>query len=335
MTRFKTFGKKVGAGFASIVFLAIAMGVLAVCTLRGVCDGKDRVITVDARSLVEAENLRAAIRKKIVGFRTYLLVGKDDELEEMQQGRRDFLEGLARLRGLMAEGDPDGTLKEFEETEAAHELNANRVVAMKQSGVQLDDVVRAFETDVDPVATALEQQIDTFRDRQEQRLEEATSASTELVSSAIKQLVFLAVLTGVLASGVAIVLTRTTTRQIGEAVGQVQSSSAELQATANQQATGAKEQATAMSEITTTISELLATSQQIAESAQHVAGIAADTTHSARGGENTVEKAQDSFLGIRKQVDLIVNHMLDLGEKSQQIGAVLDIDSELAEQTNI
>jgi methyl-accepting chemotaxis protein len=41
------------------------------------------------------------------------------------------------------------------------------------------------------------------------------------------------------------------------------------------------------------------------------------------------------MIDIRRQVDLIVNHMLELGEKSQQIGLVLDIVSELAEQTNI
>ena len=130
-------------------------------------------------------------------------------------------------------------------------------------------------------------------------------------------------------------LTRTLTRQIGSAVGQVQSSSAELQATANQQATSAKEQATAMNEIATTISELLATSRQIAESAQRVAQIADQTTGSARAGDSTVARANASIAGIRQQVDVIVSHMLDLGKKSQQIGAVLDIVSELAEQTNI
>ena len=45
--------------------------------------------------------------------------------------------------------------------------------------------------------------------------------------------------------------------------------------------------------------------------------------------------AHDSISTIRRQVDLIVNHMLELGKKSQQIGAVLDIVAELAEQTNI
>jgi uncharacterized protein YukE len=34
-------------------------------------------------------------------------------------------------------------------------------------------------------------------------------------------------------------------------------------------------------------------------------------------------------------IDLIVSHMLELGKKSQQIGSVLEIVSELAEQTNI
>jgi methyl-accepting chemotaxis protein len=38
---------------------------------------------------------------------------------------------------------------------------------------------------------------------------------------------------------------------------------------------------------------------------------------------------------ISRQVDLVVSHMLELGKKSQQIGTVLDIVSELAEQTNI
>jgi methyl-accepting chemotaxis protein len=125
------------------------------------------------------------------------------------------------------------------------------------------------------------------------------------------------------------------TRRIGTAVGLVQSSSAELQAAANQQATSAKEQSSAMNEIATTIRELIATSRQIAESAQRVAAVADDTDKSARAGDDTVEKANAAISGIRRQTDLIVSHMLDLGKKSQQIGSVLDIVSELAEQTNI
>ena len=130
-------------------------------------------------------------------------------------------------------------------------------------------------------------------------------------------------------------ITRSLTQQIGSAVGQIHSASAELQAAATQQATGSKEQSAATSEITTTISELLATSRQIAESAQRVAQIADQTAGAARLGNGTVDLTRESIAGIRRQVDQIVADMLDLGKKSQEIGAVLDIVSELAEQTNI
>jgi methyl-accepting chemotaxis protein len=96
-----------------------------------------------------------------------------------------------------------------------------------------------------------------------------------------------------------------------------------------------KEQTISMNEIATTISELLSTSRQIAESSQRVAQIAEQTASAAHSGDSTVEQAHESIGGIKRQVDQIVNHMLDLGKKSQQIGAVLDIVSELAEQTNI
>src|SRR5690606_21483426 len=47
------------------------------------------------------------------------------------------------------------------------------------------------------------------------------------------------------------------------------------------------------------------------------------------------QEGNQSMARMRRQVDSIVTQMLDLGKKSQQIGAVLDIVSELAEQTNI
>ena len=90
-----------------------------------------------------------------------------------------------------------------------------------------------------------------------------------------------------------------------------------------------------MSEITTTISELLITSRQIAESAQRVSKIAEDTADAARTGDATIDQTRASIAAIRSQVDQIVQHMLALGEKSQQIGGVVDLVSELAEQTNI
>ena len=130
-------------------------------------------------------------------------------------------------------------------------------------------------------------------------------------------------------------LGRGVARPIVSLAATCQTAAAELQAAANQQATGTKEQATSMNEITTTINELLASSRQIAESARRVAQIAEHAGTAARTGDTTVQRSQESIGGIRRQVDLIVTQMLDLGKKSQEIGGVLEIINELAEQTNI
>jgi methyl-accepting chemotaxis protein len=335
MPRALTHGKKVGAGFAVIAALAVFTAILAVFALRSVSARKDQVLDVEARSLVVIEQARAGVLRKIAALRGYLLDGNEDHGVEMRDGRERFLAAVDKARNLSPESNVRRELQEIADLEAAHEVQTGRAIVMKRSAAAQDEVSRMFEENLRPLAMDLERKMDAFLDGREIELQSAMKAASEQVSSTIVRVAGVAALTAVLALAVAMLITRSTTRQIGEAVGQVQSSSAELQATANQQATGAKEQATAMNEITTTISELLATSQQIAASAQRVAAIADDTAHSARAGEDTVAKTQESLGMIRRQVDLVVNHMIDLGGKSQQIGAVLDIVSELAEQTNI
>lgn len=131
------------------------------------------------------------------------------------------------------------------------------------------------------------------------------------------------------------VLSRTIDRQVRSAIDRADTSSTQLQSAANQQVTSAQQLAASTNEITTTIKELLATARQIAESAQRVVRVAEETTSRARAGDQTVHRAQDAIGGIKRQVDLIVTHMLDLGKKSQQIGGILELINELAEQTNI
>jgi methyl-accepting chemotaxis protein len=134
---------------------------------------------------------------------------------------------------------------------------------------------------------------------------------------------------------IAAALIRLLNQRVGSVVHQIQSSSAELQTAASQQVGGTREQATAMTEISTTMTELLATSRQISDSAARVSQIAGQTGAAASGGAAIVDQGTEAAAMVRRQVDLIVNHMLELGKKSQQAGGVIDIVGELAEQTNI
>jgi len=225
-----------------------------------------------------------------------------DALEPLVQ---DVLPQLRRSVDARAQGGAEAALKLVQAGSVKGEM----------------DQVRAL------VAQMQEEERTLLRERADEVEATTRAARTTIVAGILACLVF------VCAAG--FVLTRSLTGQIGAAVRHIQSSSTELQAAATQQATGAKESATAMAEITTTISELLATSRQIAQGAQQVAGVADETATAARAGDSTVQAANASIASIRQQVDLVVGHTLELGRKSQQIGAVLDIVAELAEQTNI
>jgi len=98
----------------------------------------------------------------------------------------------------------------------------------------------------------------------------------------------------------------------------VQSSSAELQSAANQQASGAKS-LDGHERDYTTISELLATSRANRRECAALAHVAEETSSAARSGDTTVQKSHESVNSIKRQVDLIVTHMLDLGRNPSRL----------------
>lgn len=334
MARQRTFGQKLGAGFALTILLAVAIGGVSVYALRDVVASKDHVITVDAQLLQDAESIRSALERKSSTVRGFLLTREDRFLDGMREARGELTATLDRIRKL-APPEMTHSLDTILKLEADQQQEVDRVIVVRRSDPTAEVAAKEFEEKVVPKRDQLDTAIRDFIAAERQQLDMSRVASTESAASATNLVIGIGVAAVVLGILLAFVLARALSRQIAGAVGHVQSSSAELQASANQQATGAKEQASAMNEISTTISELLATSRQIAESAQRVAQIAGQTATAAKAGDGTVDKAHGSIAAIRQQVDLVVTHMLELGKKSQQIGAVLEIVSELAEQTNI
>jgi CHASE3 domain sensor protein len=335
MNRQWTFGQRIGIGFAITVALAIAISVIANLALERVVAAKDHVISVNAQNLLEGERLRTAVERKSGAARGYLLTREEAFLAQVKGARADVATAADRIQKIVDTEDSRRMLDEIRRAEAEHQDALDRAIAVRRADPTIAAAARVFDEQVTPKRDALDAKTVELIARESRLLDEGRRAASDAASSASRLIAVIGAVAFVFGAFVAVFLTRTLGRQIGGAVAQIQSSAAELQAAAHQQASASREQATAMSEITTTISELLATSRQIAESARRVAQIASETATGARGGASTVDRANDSIGGIRRQVDVVVGHMLDLGKKSQQIGAVLDIVSELAEQTNI
>ena len=330
-----TFGRKLALGFAIAALALLVIGVSGYRNAEHVVES-DRWVSHTHEVRTKMAELMSYIKDAETSVRGFVITGDEAFLDSYRASLPELNKITTELRNLTADNEEQqrrltvllplidskfSVLKRIVDLRRAQGLEPTVKFVSAGEGKELMDQIR---------------QLLGRMDESESTLLKRRHTEAELSAESTKSVILWGSLLGMgLVALAGTLISRSLASQIGAAVHHIQTSSAELQSAANQQATGAKEQASAMSEISTTISELLATSRQIAESARRVAEIADQTATAAKTGDQTVEKGRESINGIRRQVDVIVHHMLDLGKKSQQIGSVLEIVSELAEQTNI
>ncbi len=116
---------------------------------------------------------------------------------------------------------------------------------------------------------------------------------------------------------------------------QIESAAGELLAMARALSAGSGEQSGAVTETTSTIEELAATAAQIAETSRGVAQVAAETLRSAEEGRQAVHASVEAIDQLAVRVGAVEGSAVELGEKSRQIGQILQVIDELADQTNL
>jgi CHASE3 domain sensor protein len=330
-----TFGRKIAFGFGISVTMLLVVGAVAYRNTDALTENNRRV-TRSHEVLEGVAHALSLMKDAETGQRGYVLTGTETYLEPYEAATGAIARTMDDLRVLtsdnprhqshIAEALPliDGKLAELKRT---IDLRRNQSFDAALKVVESDEG-KKFMDDFRRTMAAM--------DQDERDLLGARNESAEAGANRAKATISIGALIGLAFVGAAgFIITTSLNRQLGSAVTSIRSSSAELQAAATQQASGSREQSTATSEVSTTIRELLSTSRQIAESAQRVARIAEEMAGGARDGDQTVRRAQEAIEGIKRQVDLVVGHMLDLGKKSQQAGGILEIINELAEQTNI
>lgn len=330
-----TFGRRLGVGFALAGLTLLLVAIFGYQTVEHLI-ANDRWVT---HTTLVRESIAKLLTETVnaeTGQRGFVIAGKDEFLEPYTRAIGEVDRVYGELRTLTADNPT-----QQRRLEAVRHLLDTRiaelreVIELRRSGGMEASALEVASSKGLHTMQSIRSALDEM-DRSELELLGQRRAEAEASSVTARAVILWGSLVGACFVGfVGWLIARALTRQIGVTVRHIQSASAELQSAANQQVTSAKEQATAMNEITTTISELLATAKQIAESARRVSTIAGDTSSQARTGDQTVQRTTESIQAIQRQVDLIVSHMLDLGRKSQQIGGILELINELAEQTNI
>ena len=128
---------------------------------------------------------------------------------------------------------------------------------------------------------------------------------------------------------------RTMLEQIQEAGSGVGSFSSNITTLIQGQAASAAQQATSVAEVTATMEELSRTSRQIAQNAESVKDAASKSVEVAQAGTTLGREGVEAMEQIKDRVGDIARKTVFLGEKSQEIGKVMEIIKEIASEIHL
>ncbi len=128
---------------------------------------------------------------------------------------------------------------------------------------------------------------------------------------------------------------RTVLAQIQETGASVGTFSSNFMTVIQDQAASASQQATSVAEVTATMEELSRTSRQIAQNAESVKEAASKSVEVAQAGTTLGREGVEAMAQIKERVGDIARKTLFLGEKTHEIGKVMEIIKEIASEIHL
>ncbi|MBF0556047.1 MAG: methyl-accepting chemotaxis protein [Nitrospirae bacterium] len=123
--------------------------------------------------------------------------------------------------------------------------------------------------------------------------------------------------------------------KIKQSADMVAASSDGLKSSSEQLSLGVNEQSSKSSQIATSATEMSQTVVDIARNASSIATSAVDTAREAKEGEAIVNKSINEVKGIAQTVGESAGLISSLGERSKQIGDIVKVIKDIADQTNL
>jgi twitching motility protein PilJ len=122
---------------------------------------------------------------------------------------------------------------------------------------------------------------------------------------------------------------------INSAAQQVTVATQEAQSVAGQLLQAAQRQVAEIQGTGQSVAQMTVSMQEVSQSADDSAGVAKTSLHSAEKGAQAVQNAIRGMNDIRQQIQETSKRIKRLGESSQEIGEIVQLISDITEQTNV
>lgn len=123
--------------------------------------------------------------------------------------------------------------------------------------------------------------------------------------------------------------------KVAHVTDKVASASVELSATAEEMSKGAEGLTSRTAQTATAVEEMNATVAEVAQNSGKAAGMAQETVQTAKGGRDVVTETIDGMQQISDAVTQSASIIAALGKSSDQIGEIVRVIEDIADQTNL
>ena len=331
-----TIRKQILLGYAAPLIGTLAIIVVAIVALQTAVSAKNEVINREARLVMDAHRLEAAVNERAGHSRGYLLTqnqqyaadaaAADEKIEQILvaiENRVYTEEGRQLIREIRSARD-----NWLEESDAVAELVA-------RPGTTPETVNELFRERQGPALAELAVVMTRFVNLEERLIRDAIRRSDDAAATATRQVLGLgiAALLGSVALGL-FLAGRMSRRLTGMALT-VDAAASEVLAGTSQQVAGSAQQAAAVQETVATVEELVQTAQQSAERARAVAEQALRAAEVSQEGSRAVEESAAGMEAIRDQVESTARTVVELADRAQAISSIVAAVEEIAAQTHL
>lgn len=267
-------------------------------------------------------------------IRGYLLNGSEVSLKEYKNQKNIYEKSVKVAEGKIENLGQKQRFQQMLSLTKQFDTIARSAIRLKQKGKN-NEAVTNYLRDSNVVVSKL----DAVNQELIENEKKILATYTNNAKNSIEFLVVASLITSLIILGFSCIaayfiwITIATTVQ--KTVNTIATSSHEIAATVMQQEQNASQQAHSVNQTTTTMDELGISAKQSAQKAELAANSARQVSVLAEQGSQAVDRTLDDLLELKNTVVAIAEKIIHLSAQTNQIGSIINLVSELANQTNM
>lgn len=388
-----TIGRKVTAGFLSVVLLLVMVSGLSLYFLNKVDSSFSEVMNRRAVILLNAKNIQVNATQLNNSLRDYLLTHNAASLQRVEDTSKTLSELVSISMELADTQETKVYLSQIEQLNKQFQKSKSLIVSVGN-----EQALAFATTSLFPISRDMQTIAEQISERQQKLMTQATQENAAMVNSVEITVWVISGIAVILAIGIGYVVSRLISRpvvrlkssvetiasgdltaddlsvtnkdEIGELVHsftvmknnlrgliqqvrisaeQVAASAEELTASAEQTskateqiastvqevASGSEQQAASVGQSAQIVQEMAQGIQQIAANAQQVSASSIQAAQVAEEGNRAIQTAGEQMGSIHDKVNDLAAIIKELGERSAEIGQIVQVISDIASQTNL